>query len=428
MGSNKWTRHLWFFEYYDFDLITTYLNDKANRGEALEYIGLNFASYKKTKLGEYEYNVDYIENGKVDSEEFEQYKNTWMSNGWEYVDFYHGVVIYRCKKQDGCLQAPVNLEMIRYTILNKLKKQDKSTWLKSMIWIVAMLYICSTMGDKVTFGILLAIQLLNLDSFFSYLSLRKKSKQGFEYQIDQTTANSCILKRQVICGIIKILAMLLYALLLATLIFNHHLFMAKIMALVVMLLIGLNSYDAFKRYNQQQEYPVDMESKKGRWLKGSMVLAAITVMIISFILIDRLQPKWDVVKECPPMSLVCNNKSYDVEYDYGKWNYAISNGISTGYEEEFRLPKPNDITWFDRSDEDTIGISMVNKPDKMEVRYWSKHDFNKLKSYDKGYQEIPILNGSFTAVNEDVVYVVYAEWEREYYDGVGYYVFTLKGE
>lgn len=425
--SNERTKHLWFFKYYDFDLISTYLNDKANQGEALEYIGLYFASYKRTRAGEYEYKVDYIENCKVDAEEFEEYKKTWISNGWEYVDFYHGVVIYRCKKQSGCVLAPVNSEKIRETIFNKLKKQENLGWIKPVIYIAFMIVILmSNMDYKTMWIIAAAIQVSRLDSYFDYLSIKKRSKNGFSYQIDQATTNKCILKYKIKRCTEKLLAYVFIILLFYVLAFYYHsLFFAKCIVLYFAFSIIYQIYSFIKMYSKRHESKLNLDSKKGKLLFVSMIIIVITAVILSFIWIDQHQPKRDVVKSIPTLLLECNHVLYHVDVDYGKWNYQYPSGMSIGNEGGFVLPAPEDITWCDSENDKTAKISMTKKPDKMEVRYWNREEFNKLKSYDKGYKEIPIQNGSFTLVNQDVVYVVYAKWDREYYDGEGYYVFTL---
>lgn len=157
----------------------------------------------------------------------------------------------------------------------------------------------------------------------------------------------------------------------------------------------------------------------------SIGMIVTTAVMLSFLLIDQSKPKRDIIKDAPNMVLECSDKVYYVNYDYRIWNYEYSKGISVGSEEQFRMPQPEEIERIDIGNDRTIDISGLKKPDKMEIRYWKRDNFNKLKSYDKEYKEIQMKNGSFTALEENVVYVVYAEWEKEFYDGVGYYVFII---
>lgn len=135
MGEKK-IKRLWIFQFYEYELLNTYLNEKANQGEALEYIGIVFGVYKKTKPGEYKYCVDYIENCDVNSEEFESYKKTWIDEKWEYVDFFEGMVIFRCKRWDSCIQPTMNSEKIKEATYFKVEKQRKSEWLQSALWML----------------------------------------------------------------------------------------------------------------------------------------------------------------------------------------------------------------------------------------------------------------------------------------------------
>ncbi len=424
----KKIRRLWNFEFYDFELINTYLNERASQGEALEYIGTVFGVYKKTMPGEYKYCVDYIETCDVNSEEFENYKKTWIDERWEYVDFLEGVIIFRCKKRDRCMQPSINLDKIREAIFLKVKNQ-KFQWLQSATWILltALNILLDVTEFKLGLTIIAAIQFLQFDSFLAYLNLRKRRKAGFTYQYNQFTAQKRNKKIRMLRSLKELLLGILFILLPLTLIFYYkYTFFAKCAILVSVAIIGSKIYGSIKIYNEKRENKFNFESAKGKFLMISIGMLVTIAVILSFVMIDQSKPKRDMIKAVPCIVLDCDDKVNYVNHHYGKWNYEYTKGISVGSEEGFQLPKPNEIESINIGNDSTVDISSLPEPNKMEIRYWKRDDFNKLKSYDKGYKEIEMKNGSFTVLKENVVYVVYAEWKKKLYDGVGYYVFTIE--
>lgn len=225
----------------------------------------------------------------------------------------------------------------------------------------------------------------------------------------------------------KILAGIFFILLPLVFIFYYKsTFFSKCAIIVSVVIIGSFIYKSVKLYNEKRQKKFNFESAKGKFLIISIGIMVTIAVILSFVMIDQSKPKRDIVRAIPNLILECDGKTNYVNHDYGIWNYEYSNGISVGSEEEFPLPEYVEIESIDIGAERAIDISTLTKPDKMEIRYWKREEFNKLNSYDKGYKEIEIKNGSFTALEENVVYVVYAKWKKEFYDGYGYYVFTVE--
>lgn len=424
--NEKKMKRLWNFEFYDFDLINAYLNERANQGEALEHIGLVFGVYKKTVPGEYTYCVDYIENCEVNSEEFESYKKAWIDERWEYVDFFEGMVIFRCKKQDRCIQPIINYNKIREAIFLTVKN-EKFQWLQSVTWVLLAglnIFFADT-EFKIAWTMIAAIQFLQFNSFFAYLNLRKRSKAGFIYY-DQSQVKMYIRKIRILRSLKKLLAGIFFILLPLALIFYYkNTFLAKCSIIVSVVIIGSIISRSVRVYNERREKKIDFESTKGKVLMISIGMIVTIAVILSFVMIDQNKPKRDIIKTIPNLILECDRNIYGVNHDYGVWNYEYSDGISMGSEEEFRLPKPEEIDSINIGDENSINLSISPEPEKLEVRYWKAEEFSKLHSYNRGYKTIEMKKGSFTILEENVVYVVYAKWKKEYYDGVGYYVFTV---
>ena len=210
--------------------------------------------------------------------------------------------------------------------------------------------------------------------------------------------------------------------------YSKNSFAAKCAIILSVFIAGSMAYSSVKQHNKKRENKFNFENTKGKFLIISIGMIVAIAVIVSFVMIDQSKLKREIIYDVPNITLECDDKMYHVNHDYGLWNYEYSNGISVDSEEVFRLPEPQQIESINIANDRTIDITVFTEPDKMKIRYWKKEDFNKLKSYDKGYKEIQMKDGSFTALEEDVVYTVYAEWKKEFYDGVGYYVFTVERE
>lgn len=206
--------------------------------------------------GEYKYCVDYIKNCDVDSEEFESYKKKWIDERWEYVDFLEGMIIFRCKQQDRCIQPSINLKKIRENIFLKVKKQVKFEWLQSVICILLAgvnIFLGDT-GCKIIWAIIAAIQFLEIDSFFGYLNLRKRRNDEFIYRYDQSMVEKRIKKIRIMGSIRKILAGILFILLPLVLIFYYkNSFVAKCAIVVSVVIVGSIIYRSVKLNNEKRE-------------------------------------------------------------------------------------------------------------------------------------------------------------------------------
>lgn len=424
----KTIKKTWPFEIYDFNIINKYINDMANKGYALGKIGSLFATYEKTEPREYKYAVDYVNLNDMVADNIDEYKKKWIDEGWEFVDFYDQLLFFRCKYHSNCRTLFINQRKVIEDIFSRVKKFEKDKWLRALITMT--LYIASAIFVtklRNVWIVLAMIQFFSLFSFFRFLNFRKNNSQD-----TFVSYNSQLSKKYIsILNIIKwseetINVSLLFILSYLMIFINKSYFFAKLMIVLIVIVIGFIIYSRVKEVNKHRKNKFDFESGKGKLLILSMGTLVTIGVISSFILIDQSKPKYDCVRNIPCLQLECSDRVYYIPYDYGNWNYQSSYGIGYKSEREFLLPRVSDINKLelDNNVNKSMKILFSQAPNEMEVRYWEKKDFEAVENYNEEYKTLEIEDGVFKAVDEEVVYVVYAKWQRETYDGVGYYVFS----
>nr|WP_315020037.1 DUF2812 domain-containing protein [uncultured Aminipila sp.] len=415
----------WPFEVYDFNIINRYVNDMANKGYALEKVGSLLASYKRTAPGAYKYCVDYIDTYDMNSDE---YKKKWMKAGWEFIDYYDGLLFFRCESHSGCRALEINQREVRDAIILNVKKHKKNIWIQAALWIPLLILNAIIHDEKRALWIMLAIiQFFFLSDFFRYLIFKKNNDTE-----NTINCNIILSKRRIgVAEIIKWIEKNIYSVLFIAsgylLIFKYKsYFLAKCLIVAAVIVVVVKIYNRVKEANEKRENKFSFESSIGKVFVISIGMLITIGVIYSFVLIDESKPKDECLHHSPNMKLECMDKVYYIEHDYGNWNYQYSHGITVGSEEGFLLPTESELdkVKLDNNSKKSIKISFLEDPDELEVRYWEKKKFENIRNYDEEYKTIEIKDGIFEPVDGEVVYAVYAKWKRKLYDGFGYYVFS----
>lgn len=427
----------WPFEIYDYNMINKYVNDMANKGYALEKVGSLFATYEQTTSAKYKYYVDYINQFDIEDDEYEAYKKNWNDEGWEFVDFYDGFQIFRSKRFSGCRPLGSSQRKIREDILLRVKKTEKHKWIKTAITVIGAVASAIFISPFRSIWIVIAmIYTLFLFPFFRYLVFRKNINNDNIGNYNGQLSKRFISISNFIKWFEKIFATILITILCYQMILKkENYFFAKYIIILLVIYLGSIIYNRAKGANEKRKNKFDFESGKGKLLIVSIGMLVTIGVMTSFIMIDQKKPQEEVLHNLPCMQLSYDDKVHYIKDDYGDWEYnlteeeTISSSSETPVHTVLGLNKGS----LDNDSNKSIKISFIEvqpheleiQPNELEVRYWGKEKFENIKSFDEEYKTVEIEEGEFELVDGDVIYVVYAKWEKDWYRGFGYYVFSV---
>lgn len=416
----KKIKKIWPFEPIDLLEINNYIKNRSKEGLSLKKIGSLFAYYEEDVPNKYIYTLEYMDNKDKD------YRNDYIiqkeNEGWEYIYYCNETLIFRklnissIQKSDPTLQdIPDFLEINKKNLVNSA--------LEVLTFIISLIIVTKY---KELFILLLSVK----TSAFIYTAIRylyfNKNKTAFNPSSSYNYLSPYQLRNLAFLKFIFIgmSNFIFFGIFYITFFKYKAFFLSKIVILFVAFISIVNLYEWFKESNRSHSDSITLSNKQGL-IFSSIIILIISAVLFTFVIISDHTPKIDRVKGIPVAILTSNNETHISYYNYGHWTYRYSSGSSVESDSPLSIYPIDQITRFDFDIKKPISIDFPTPPTHFEIRYWNTAEYSKLDSIDKNYKTLEIENNNFLIPEKNTIYCIYAKWNAQYYDGFGYYLFTI---
>ena len=416
----KKIKKIWPFEQIDLLEINNYIANRSKEGLSLKKIGSLFAYYEEDVPNKYIYALEYMDNKDKD------YRNDYIiqkeNEGWEYIYYCNETLIFRKLNISSLQKVDTTLQDIP-DFLEINKKNLVHSALEVLTFIISLIIVTKY---KELFILLLSVK----TSAFIYTAIRylyfNKNKTYFNAHTSHTYLSTYQLRDLAFFKFVFIAMsnFIFFGIFYITFFKYKAFFLSKIVILFVAFIAIAKLYQWFKESNRSYSDSITLSNKQS-FIFSSIIILIISAVLFSFFIISENAPKVDRVKGIPVALLKSNDETHISYYNYGHWTYRYSSGSSVASDSPLSIYPIDQIARFDFDIKKPISIDFPTPPDYFEIRYWSTSEYSKLDSLDKNYKTLDIENKNFLIPEKNTIYCIYAKWNAQYYDGFGYYLFTI---